>query len=64
VRRVLAMVLSRPWVAALVVGLVSVAGQFVTNGSGSWGSRIGSSSAAATIAFVLLRLAPGRDASR
>jgi hypothetical protein len=63
-RRVLTIVLSRPLVAALVVGLVSIGGQFLTNGSGSWGSRIGSSSAVATIAYALLRLAPGNRIPR
>jgi hypothetical protein len=51
--------MSRPLVAAVVVGLISIGGQFLTNGSGSWGSRLGSSSAAATVSYVLLRLAPG-----
>jgi hypothetical protein len=56
--------MSRPLLAALVVGLVSVGGQFLTNGSGSWGSRLGSSSAAATVSYALLRLAPGNRNSR
>jgi uncharacterized membrane protein (UPF0136 family) len=59
--RVLRMVLSRPLVAALVVGSVSVGGQFLTNGNSSWGSRLGSSAAAATVSYVLLRLAPGKN---
>jgi hypothetical protein len=63
-QRVLRIIVSRPLVAALVVGLVSIGGQFLTNGSGSWGSRLGSSSAAATVSYVLLRLAPGSQNSR
>ena len=63
-RRVLTIIFSRPLVAALVVGLVSLGGQFLTNGGASWGSRTGSSSAAATVTYVLLRLAPGNRSSR
>lgn len=50
--------IARPVVSSAIVGGVSFFGQFLTNSGASWGSRLGSSSAAATFAYLACRFRP------